>query len=81
MKADREHRVPLCDRAVAIVEEMRTVRSGDFVFPGAKRGRPLSNMAMLTDAAPDGSRRSDDARLPRDVQDMGRPRTPATSAR
>ena len=48
MKADREHRVPLCDRAVAIVEEMRTVRNGDFVFPGAKRGRPLSNMAMLT---------------------------------
>ena len=48
MKADREHRVPLCDRAVAIVREMKTVRSGDFVFPGAKRGRPLSNMAMLT---------------------------------
>ena len=42
MKADREHRVPLCDRAVAIVEEMRTVRNGDFVFPGAKRGRPLA---------------------------------------
>ena len=48
MKADREHRVPLCDRAVAIVQEMQTVRNGDFVFPGAKRGKPLSNMAMLT---------------------------------
>ena len=46
MKGGREHRVPLCDRAVAIVQE--TVSSGEFVFPGAKRGRPLSNMAMLT---------------------------------
>jgi integrase len=39
MKAGREHRVPLSDRAVAIVQEMQ--RSGDLVFPGAKRGRPL----------------------------------------
>lgn len=39
MKAGREHRVPLCDRAIAIVEGMP--RSGDLVFPGAKRGRPL----------------------------------------
>ena len=48
MKGGREHRVPLCDRAVAIVAEMQTIRRGDFVFPGAKRGRPLSNMSMLT---------------------------------
>ena len=48
MKGGREHRVPLCDRAVAIVAEMRTVRCSDYVFPGAKRGKPLSNMAMLT---------------------------------
>jgi integrase len=48
MKGGREHRVPLCDRAVAIVREMQTVKSGEFVFPGARRGRPLSNMAMLT---------------------------------
>ena len=48
MKGDREHRVPLCNRAVAIVEEMRTAKCSEFVFPGAKRGRPLSNMAMLT---------------------------------
>ena len=48
MKGAREHRVPLCKRAVAIVAEMRTVKCSDFVFPGAKRGKPLSNMAMLT---------------------------------
>ena len=38
--------MPLCERAVAIIVEMRTVERGDFVFPGARRGRPLSNMAM-----------------------------------
>jgi integrase len=36
MKAGREHRVPLCDRALAILREMATYRVGDtaFVFPG-----------------------------------------------
>jgi integrase len=46
MKAGREHRVPLSDRALVIVEEMRAIRSGDFVFGGARTGRSLSNMAM-----------------------------------
>lgn len=47
MKGDEEHRVPLCDRALAIVEDMRTDKRSDYIFPGAKRGKPLSNMAML----------------------------------
>jgi integrase len=47
MKAGREHRVPLSAAAVAILEQMQEVREGDFVFPGGKRGKPLSNMAML----------------------------------
>jgi integrase len=36
MKGNREHRVPLCDRALAILREMATYRAGDtaFVFPG-----------------------------------------------
>jgi integrase len=46
MKAAAEHRVPLCDRAIAILSEMETVRVSDFVFPGWKHGQPLSNMAM-----------------------------------
>jgi len=46
MKAGAEHRVPLCDRAIAILGEMEKVRFSDFVFPGWKRGKPLSNMAM-----------------------------------
>jgi integrase len=49
MKAGKEHRVPLSGRALAIVEEMKAVRSdgNEFVFPGGRAGRPLSNMAML----------------------------------
>jgi integrase len=54
MKADREHRVPLSDRALAILQEMAPLRQsidgreGDgFVFPGGRRGRALSNMAFL----------------------------------
>ena len=48
MKANREHRVPLCDRALAICEGVRPLRAADddFVFPGLLYRRPLSNMAM-----------------------------------
>ena len=49
MKAGKEHRVPLSARALAILQEMQAHRHPDdaFVFPGAKPGRPLSNMAFL----------------------------------
>jgi integrase len=46
MKRGREHRVPLSDRALAIVEEMAAIRSCDFVFPGQKTGRPIGQMAL-----------------------------------
>lgn len=46
MKAGREHRVPLAQRAVAILERMNSVRTSDYVFPGARTGQPLSFMAM-----------------------------------
>jgi integrase len=46
MKAGREHRVPLCGRAVSILREMLKLRSGAFVFPGAKPNKPLSQMAL-----------------------------------
>jgi len=45
-KAAREHRVPLTDRALAILEEMKAGRTGDYVFPGRRPGRPLSGMAF-----------------------------------
>jgi integrase len=40
MKAEREHRVPLSARAIAILKEMTKVRRDEFVFPGKKQGRP-----------------------------------------
>src|SRR5208283_1612816 len=46
MKAAREHRVPLSERAVAIIEKMNEARTGDYVFPGQSAYRPLSVMAM-----------------------------------
>ena len=46
MKAGKEHRVPLSDAARQILEELAKVRHGDFVFPGGRAGRPISNMAI-----------------------------------
>ena len=45
MKAGRQHRVPLSERAVAILSEMAKVRTNHFVFPGRSDGR-LSHIAM-----------------------------------
>jgi integrase len=46
MKAAREHRVPLSDRGIAILREMETGRTGEYVFPGQRPRRPLSNMRL-----------------------------------
>jgi integrase len=46
MKAGREHRVPLSDRALAILERLFEARTGDVVFPSPRGNRPLSGMAM-----------------------------------
>ena len=48
MKMEKEHRVPLAPRVVAIVKELAATRLNDFVFPSIKRGEPLSDNAMLT---------------------------------
>jgi integrase len=47
MKGGREHRVPLSERAIAILMEMAAIRESDFVFPGGRAGQPLNRMAML----------------------------------
>jgi integrase len=47
MKGNREHRVPLSNRAVEILESMEGVRVNEFAFPGPKQGKPLSDMALL----------------------------------
>jgi integrase len=45
-KAAREHRIRLSERAVDILREVETERTGEFVFPGQRPGRPLSGMAF-----------------------------------
>ena len=47
MKAGKEHRVPLSQRAVEIISELEAVKRSEFVFPGQKPGRHLSNMCLL----------------------------------
>ena len=47
MKAGREHRVPLSAPALALLNRRSQGRRDDFVFPGGKTGKPLSNMALL----------------------------------
>lgn len=46
MKAGRAHRVPLSDRAAAILELLAKGRTGHFVFCGSDTDKPLSGMAM-----------------------------------
>jgi integrase len=51
MKGGQEHRVPLTAAALAVLEKAKRlhgkVKAVDAVFPGAKEGKALSNMAML----------------------------------
>ncbi len=56
MKAGKEHRIPLSERALEILEALP--REGEYVFPGGRAKAPLSNMAMLN-----ALRRLDDRKL------------------
>ncbi len=48
MKAGVEHRVPLSPRCQEILKAARALSgNGVYVFPGHRRGRPLSNMVFL----------------------------------
>jgi len=46
MKAGKEHQVPLCDAAVAILKATPKSKRTGYVFKGRMKGRPLSNMTM-----------------------------------
>src|SRR3546814_5730859 len=50
MKANREHVVPLCNRAVALLRRCAELRtpSCDRVFSGTKKGLPLSDRTLCT---------------------------------
>ena len=47
MKAEREHRVPLSDRALTLLKQLAELRTSDFVFPGQRKDRPLCDKTML----------------------------------
>ncbi|MEQ9491539.1 MAG: tyrosine-type recombinase/integrase [Alphaproteobacteria bacterium] len=47
MKAGKEHRIPLSKHAVTILKEARKHSTSDYIFPGQRKNRPLSNMAFL----------------------------------
>jgi integrase len=44
MKAYKEHRVPLTDEMIAILESLHVLN--EYVFPGQRAGRPLSGVSM-----------------------------------
>jgi integrase len=46
MKAGREHRVPLSQRAIDILNSLHKLRTSEFVFPGQKPDKPLSDRSM-----------------------------------
>ena len=46
MKGKIEHVVPLTPAVIRVLEFVRMFQSSDYVFPGAREGRPLSNMSM-----------------------------------
>lgn len=45
MKAGKEHVVPLSDQAVTLLNAQP--RIGEYIFPGAVEGKPLSDMALM----------------------------------
>lgn len=50
MKAAREHRVPLTDQVIEVLDQAAKLRASAgrdaYVFPGQRAGRPLSGMSM-----------------------------------
>jgi integrase len=47
MKMKKLHRVPLCKRALEVIDEAKKLDDGSgLVFPGTKEGRPLSDMTL-----------------------------------
>jgi integrase len=47
MKTGKEHQVPLSAAALVVLDKLAGLRQGEYLFPGAKAARPLSNMSML----------------------------------
>jgi integrase len=46
MKIQREHRVPLSDAAIELLQSLTRIQNEDLVFPSAKPDTPLSDMTL-----------------------------------
>jgi integrase len=46
-KTDVMQRVPLSATVISLLKKLPHIKGCDFIFPGARDGKPLSNMAML----------------------------------
>lgn len=47
MKAVKDHRLPLSEPVLKLLNDLPRFEGSPFVFPGQKPGKPLSNMTML----------------------------------
>ena len=47
IKAGKTHQIPLSEPVLALLRRLQRCRVGEYVFPGLRHGKPLSNMAML----------------------------------
>lgn len=63
MKSGRQHRVPLSDEVIKLLESLPRLEGTELIFPGRLAGKPLSDMAMTkvmrgmgVDAVPHGFR-------------------------
>lgn len=63
MKSGRPHRVPLSEEVMALLAALPRIDGETLIFPGARKGKPLSDMTMTkvmrdmgVDAVPHGFR-------------------------
>ncbi|MDZ7594424.1 MAG: integrase arm-type DNA-binding domain-containing protein [Thiobacillus sp.] len=46
MKVNREHRVPLSDSALAVLAKAKEICQGEYIFPGVRSGKPMTDMSL-----------------------------------
>ncbi len=83
MKSEKEHKVPLSQEAIRLLEKLPRFQDSVYVFPSRRTGRPLSDQALSVhlkalniDAVPHGFRSTfrdwaaESTNFPRDVCEM-----------
>ena len=46
MKADKDHHIPLSDAAASLLKSLPRIADTDYVFPGIKKGKTISDSTM-----------------------------------